>query len=162
MSKGKKVTIIVLVVVLVVFLAVGLVFMHFNKDKEMISADEFREVLEDKDYKIHDITKKFEVYDHYMKKAYVAEKDNLFFEFYELFDVDKAINMYKTNEDALIEAKGNSSKEVHKSFKNYETHYVKDHKNYMYISRVGNTIFYVNAPASFADDIDEVIEKLGY
>lgn len=160
-NTNKKTTIIIIaIIVLIIALCIG-AYSLLNKPKTAISADTFNSSMTDKNYAVVDIINQYNEYD-YIKKAYVAKNDNYQIEFYETSNNDYAIQMYDNNKQTFENEKSDSSIETTKSAKNYSVYSLTVNGKYKYISRIDNTIIYINADKEYKDEIKEVIKELGY
>lgn len=154
--------IIFLVIVIIGIIFFAVTFISLNKEKGVISAKSFSRKMEDKGYEIYDITNQFAQYENYIEEAYVAKEDEYQIEFYELTDLENAIDMYGTNKLNFERQKGDNSAYVSKDGKNFSTYSLQANGKYKYLSRVENTIIYIDVDEEYKDTIKETIKELGY
>ena len=116
----KKVLFIVLGIILVAVLGVTMLFVSLNKEKESMTATEFKTLLQEKGFVVSDATSQFSDYD-YVKQVYVAAPSDYSYkiEFYELSNLDYATMFYNNNKSIFESSKGNASGETNVSMKNY-------------------------------------------
>ena len=106
---------------------VGAVILNKNLNKQPITAKEFKDIMEDKDFEIIDAKEnQFAEYD-YIKKAYVALEEDYDYqiEFYKLDEEDDAVDFYKTNKEIFEDSKGSSSSETKVSMGNNSKYTLK-------------------------------------
>ena len=158
----KKTLIIIGIIIVILFIIGLLAFNSLNKEKVSISADTFNTTLESKDYVITDTTSQFAQYGNYMVKSYVAQKSGYQIEFYELSSEENAISMYNTNKTKFESQKTNTSTYATVSMNNYATYSLITNGKYKYLSRIDNTLVYVDVDENYKDPVKEVMEEIGY
>ncbi len=130
--------------------------------KTAITLEEFSSVAKEEGYSISDAMDQFVGID-YMKSATVAiTEDNYQVEFYELDDDTHATAFFNNNKLRFEGLKGNASLESSIDMGNYSTYSLTSDGQYMYLSRVDNTLVYVDVKEEFKDEVKELIDKLGY
>lgn len=131
--------------------------------KTAIGSEDFKVMMDSKDFKITDATSQF-VKDEYVKKVYVASSSDSAYqiEFYE-FDTDQnGLDFYNTNVNIFEKNKDNSSLKTTVSIGKYNKYVLSGNNKYQVVSRIGNTAVYVDADAKYKDNIKSIIEELGY
>ncbi len=164
MSKGAKAILITIAVLfLVVVVGIVLLFTNLNKPKPSITADQFRNIMKGKDYTILDANDQFSQYD-YIKQVYLAIDPNLNYqiEFYELSDEENAISFYNNNASIFQSSKGSASAETSVNGKNYSKYTLSSNGEYMVVSRINNTVIYIDADDTYRDEIKSELQELGY
>jgi len=163
----KKVIIIILVVFLILAIILGtigfLVFRFLNKEKDSITANEFKKAFEEKDFIVVDVAEQFAEFSH-IKKVYLAiEKDNNYqIEFYQISDEESAIEFYNNNKSIFESYKGNTSTETNLAISNYAKYTLSANGQYMVVSRIDNTVIYVDVDSSYKDEVQDLLENIGY
>lgn len=159
----KKGMFIILGIVLFVVVSIGVVFALFNKSKEPLTAEQFKSTMEEKGYVLTDATAQFSEYD-YVKKIFVAEaaKDDYQVEFYELEDESYAANFYANNKAIFESSKGNASGETSVSMKNHSKYTLSSNNKYQVVSRIDNTVIYLNVQDKYKDTVKDLLKELGY
>lgn len=158
----KKVLVVVGIIVVVLIGIFVAVFSTLNKEKTSISADTFNTTMLAKDYVMTDTTSQFAQYGSYMTKSYAAQKSGYQIEFYELSSVENAISMYNTNQKKFESQKSNASISSTASMKNYSTYSLTTNGKYKYVSRIDNTLIYVDADDDYKDTIKDIMKEIGY
>lgn len=157
--------ILIFVAILVIAgIVVGVVIINKNLNKQPISAGDFKEIMEDKDFEIIDAKEnQLTEYD-YVKKAYVAlEEDyNYQIEFYKLDEEEDAIRFYKTNKEIFEDSKGSSSVETKVSMGNNSKYTLKTNDEYKVVSRIEDTVIYADVDEKYADEVKEILKEMGY
>lgn len=162
MKKSIKILIIVGIILAVIIGIVCMVIHNLNKEKTPVTADKFKTTMEAKEFRVVDVTSQFAQYSNYMNKAYVAQKDGYQIEFFVLSDVDNATKMYHTNKEKFESQKGNASGSYTTSMKNYSLYSITTNGKYKYVSRIDNTLVYVDADTNYQKEIKTVLKELGY
>ncbi len=158
----KKALIIIGIIVVVL---VGIVFVSFNtlnKEKMPISADTFNTTMESKGYVMTDTTSQFAQYGNYMSKSYAAQKSGYQIEFYELSSEENAISMYSTNKTKFESQKSSVSASATASMNNYATYSLTTNGKYKYLSRIDNTLVYIDVDESYKDVVKDIMKEIGY
>lgn len=158
----KKIIIGIIVLVIVVAMAVTVLFMSLSKEKLAITAMDFASIMEQNGYVIQDVTGLFEQYDNYITKGYVAGNENFQIEFYELSNDENAIYMYNTNKQKFENqnTSGYASSKVEIS--NYGKYTLKTNGKFKCISRIDNTLVYIDVNETYEDTVKELLNKIGY
>jgi len=158
----KKVLIIIGIIVIVLGGIGVIAFNALNKEKTPISADIFNTTMESKGYVMTDSTSQFAQYPNYMKESYVAQKTGYQIEFYELTSVENAISMYNTNKTKFESQKSNASASATASINNYSTYSLTTNGKYKYLSRIDNTLIYIDVDESYKDIVKDIMKEIGY
>lgn len=159
----KKKVLIIVLVILAVLVGVGCIFINvLNKEKTPITPEQFKTTMEENGYTVIDVTSQFEQYGDYMTKAYVAEKDGYQIEFFTLSSVENAIGMYSTNKTKFESLAGNASASYTASMNNYSIYSITTNGKYKYVSRIDNTLVYVDEDTTYQDSIKTMLKELGY
>ena len=156
--------ILIFVAILVIAgIIVGVVIVTKNLNKEPISASNFKSIMEDKDFEIHDAIEQFEEYG-YVKKAYVALEEDYEYkiEFYKLDEEENAIRMYNKNKEIFEESKGSSSVETKVSMGNNSKYTLKTKDEYKVVSRIEDTVIYADVDEKYEDEVKEILKEMGY
>lgn len=156
MKKNLKQILLCTIVLTTIFIVTGCT-------KKAITADNFKDEMENENYRVEDVTSQFSS-SSYMKKAYVAINDNKNFqiEFFELKDDNSAISMYNTNKQKFENEKGNNSLNTNIDGKNYSKYVLVTNGKFQVVCRVNNTLLYLNIPSKYEKEAKNIIEKLGY
>jgi len=142
---------------------VGVVIINKNLNKEPITVSDFKDIMEEKDFEIMDIKEQFEAYD-YIEKAYIALKEDYDYqiEFYRLDEEEDAINFYETNKEKFEDSKGTSEIETKVSMGNNSKYTLKTNGEYKVVSRIENTVLYVDVDDKYEDEVKEILKEIGY
>ena len=99
-----------------------------------------------------------------IKEATVIQGDNGNWqvEFYVLDTVDSAIGMYNTNVTGFDEFDTGTKAKATVNGKNYGTYSLTTTDKYRYLSRVENTLLYVDVDVKYNDEVKTFIDELGY
>lgn len=143
---------------------VGVVIINKNINKEPISARDFKDIMKDKDFEIIDAKEnQFAEYD-YIEKAYVALEEDYDYqiEFYKLDKEDDAIDFYEHNKEIFEDSKGSSSVGNETKMGNNSKYTLKTKNEYKVVSRIENTVIYVDVDEKYEDEVKEILKEMGY
>ena len=164
MDKKTKTTIIIISIVgvLLIALMIGL-FALLGKTKNPITAEEFKNIMEQKEYITGDATAQYDEYG-YVNKVYIAAtKDRSYqIEFYVLEDIEYAKSFYNTNKKIFEEAKVSVSAESNVNLKNSSKYTLSSNGEYKVVSRIDNTVIYVDTEDKNRDIVKDILKELGY
>lgn len=143
--------------VLSIFLLTGCV------KKTVITTEQFKSKTEEHNLITKDIISQYTQYNNIIKEATLAIKDDEWqIEFYVITNATEAKDMF-TNNVNKIEAETTSTEIKTKvNMLNYNTYSQTTATKYVYISRVENTILYIEVKADQKDEVMTVVEALGY
>lgn len=162
MKKSMIIGIVAIVAVVLITIG-GVVFTKLSKEKPSIDAQNFKTTMEEKGYQLADAKSQFSEYD-YIEKVYLAADSKFSYqiEFYQLVDNDYANQFYITNMTKFENAKSSSSIETTVNGKNYSKYTLLSNGKYMVISAINNTAIYVNVEESHKEEVDNILNELGY
>ena len=166
MKKSTKIAIIVISIVAVIIIAgvilISFLFSTLLKDKASITASDFYTTMSQKGYLVQPIDIGSSDYAD-VKEAYVANSKDYGYkiEFYEVTD-DNFTGMYSSNKAFFESSKGAVSAETNVAVKNYAKYTLSSNGKYMVVSRINNTIIYINADDQYRDNIKAVLNEIGY
>ena len=146
---------------LIVLLGICLITLTGCLSKKVMSTDDFTIFAESKEMKVVDAISQYEEYEH-VTEATIALAEAWQVEFYVLVDEDSAIGMYDTNVAKFEARKQGASSETSAEMLNYDSYSLTTGGNYMYVSRVENTIIYVDVEDEYKEDVKTFIEEMGY
>ena len=152
----KKVKVLMLLV-LVVFLSAC------SSNKIAINVDEFKETMRDNSYYVVNSKEQFSEYD-YIVDSYIAINSDKTFqiEFYKLSDVDNSIAFYNYNKDIFDASKTSNSAYTDVNLNNNSKYTLTTEDSYKVLSRIDDTVIYVNTDKEYKDDIKSILKKIGY
>ncbi len=130
-------------------------------NKKAISTDTFKTNAEGEGFTVTDVQAQYSSYG-YINQATVAAKDGYQIEFFVLSDSTYAKSMFDTNKAILENINGNNKTKTEINMSNYNKYTVSTSTNYGYLSRIDNTLIFINASNDKKDDIKKFVKKLGY
>ena len=159
----KKPVIITIIAVVIAVAIVGVIFINLNKEKTSITASDFYTIMSQKGYNVQDANSQFSDYN-YIKQVYLAASKDYSYqiEFYELLDDSYATSFYNNNKSIFESSKGNVSAETSVGLKNYSKYTLSSNGKYMVVSRIDNTVIYVNVEDNYKDTVKSILDELGY
>ena len=163
MKKSLIIGIIVVIFIICIAFVIGVAFTNYNKERTSITSEEFKLIMENKEFFMIDATSQ-NTENEYIKKVYNAvESDNRYqIEFYEYTDSDIANKFYKNMYSKLESGKGKAYSRTNINLKNYSKYTLTAKGRYTILSRINNTIMYVSVSDEYKDDVKGIIEELGY
>lgn len=137
-------------------------FSGCGKKKNAISADDFYSKMEKRNFVIKDSKSEYSSHNEIVR-SYVAAPQDLSFqiEFIELDTESSAKNMFTSNQ-RIFQDTSSSKLETSVSVANYSKYTVEVNGKYKVISRIDNTLVYVDADLKYKDNVNNLLEDLGY
>lgn len=158
----KSIIIGILVFILIMVGAAVMLVTSLNKEKVSITAEEFNTIMTSNGYKMTDATSQLADYGASVIKVYIAQKPGYQIEFYELATEEYAEQSFLGNKNNFEESKASASSNVGLNGKNYNTYMLSSAGKYKYISRINNTMIYINADGEYKQEIKDIMKILGY
>jgi len=149
--------------VLVMVILCSMLCLAGCKEKVSIDAEDFKTAMEAKGYTIADASEQFAEYDE-ITKVYVAVSGDGGYqiEFYETSIDDAAARLFAGNKSIFEQSAGNASANSSVSAANYSNYKLTADGYYKVLSRIDNTMIYIDAPVEYKDDIKTVLGEIGY
>ncbi len=131
--------------------------------KTAVTADEFVTLIEPTSYFISDNTEYYSDKEEILH-AYVVLLGNgdHQIDFYVTDTAQSAKQMYSEHKTLLEKYKGKDYTQTGSSGINYDTYKINTGGYYRVISRIDNTLLYANVKEIYKDEIDAILEDLGY
>lgn len=150
-------------ILIIAIIIVTIVVSISTKGKDPISSENFKTIMEENGYIVQDAIEQFANYD-YIKSVYIAaDKDlNYQIEFYVIEDDESAIQFFNNNKSIFEDSKGEVITETSADVKNCSRYTLNTNNLYKFISRINNTVVYINANDKYMNDLQTIIEKLNY
>ena len=98
----------------------------------------------------------------YIEDAYVATNNNYQIEFYELEEDNYAVDFYETNKKVFEETKSTTSIYINEDLPESNKYTLTTDKEYKVISRIEDTVVYLNIDKKYKDEANNILKKLGY
>ncbi|MEG2576066.1 MAG: hypothetical protein RSA41_08540 [Christensenella sp.] len=83
-------------------------------------------------------------------------------EFYDLLSEEQAKSAFAGNVATIEAQAGGAAVSSAESASNYSMKKIQSDGQYMYVSRIGNTLIYFIADEKYKGDIDGILKELGY
>lgn len=131
--------------------------------RESIDEDEFISIMTNEGFNIVNIEKQFAEYG-YFEEAYVAvdKSGNYQIEFYELENDSYAINFYNTNKETFEASKTGSSVYTNVDLTDSNRYTLTTEDSYKVLSRIDETVVYLNVDKEYKNEVINILKKLGY
>ena len=131
------------------------------KEKEPIDDEIFNKIMTNEGFKVVDVEQQFEQYG-YFEDSYVATNNNYQIEFYELENDRYAIEFYNTNKNIFENQKGGTYVDSHIDLDKVNKYTLTTDKEYKVISRIEDTVVYLNVDKKYKEEVNNILGKLGY
>lgn len=140
-------------------------FSGCGQKKKSITSDEFQSIMKSKNFIVENGKSQYASYPE-ITECYLSAPSDMSFtiEFYVLDSDSSAQNMFSKNKAIFEEAKEGSKSRFENSVSlaNYSKYTLQVDDKYKAISRIDNTLIYVNTSARYKDDVSKILEELGY
>lgn len=119
--------------------------------------------METNGYTVQDATNQMKEYN-YIKQVYIALSNDATYqiEFYELSNNDYASGFYNNNKSIFENSKSSSASETSVSLGNNAKYTLTTNGKYKVISRINNTVIYLNVDEKYKSMVKDILDKLGY
>lgn len=163
MSKKIIIGFIVFVGIMFIAILLGLfiLFSSLNKEKIALTSDEFVNTFQSKGYEIVNITDQYSDYA-YIQNAYIAHNGKYKIEFYNIENSDYATSFFNYNKTLFEESKGSVNSSSSANMNNYSKYTLDTNGKYKVVSRIDNTVIYINADNEFKKEIKEILDEIDY
>ncbi len=133
------------------------------KSKTALKSSEFVNKIEEMGYTAKDATDQMSQYDYIEKVILAINKDETYqIEFYELSDNDYASGFFDNNKKIFEDSKDTTSTSTSVNIVNYEKYTLSTDGKYKVVSRIANTVIYLNVDDEYKSEVKETLELLGY
>ena len=133
-----------------------------GKKKTPKTADEFYNIMIEKKFVIKDSKSEYSSHNEIIR-SYVAAPSDLSYqiEFLELDSDSSAKNMFASNQRIFQDTSSNKI-ESSVSASNYDKYTIEVDGKYKVISRIDKTLVYVDSSIQYKDNVNKLLEELGY
>lgn len=129
--------------------------------KTALTNDQFAEKMEAAGYQIVDATDQFGEGE--VEAVTLAIKDDVYqIEFYVLPSNDQAVSAFNGNKSDFEQMKTSGSSTGEVSLGNYSYYGLTTDEGYYVVSRIDNTMIFINTSSEYKDEIKDVVKELGY
>jgi len=167
-KKSNKTCLIVGIVVPLIFFVlfvIGIVIFIFavGKERDSITATQFKEFMEDKEYIMLDATNQVGGVD-YVERVYLAMdlEDGYQIEFYQFEEEEEAENFYKNNRRIFELDEDDAKFQSSLQGSNYARYSLIVDDKYKKISYIGDTAVYLDVDRENQEEVEDILDELGY
>lgn len=148
---------VLLLLVLVVLLSAC------SSNKEAIDDEKFKNIMEKDGFSITSAKDQFSEYD-YIEDVYLAIDKNSTYqiEFYELEDDEYAISFYNVNKEIFQASETDKSVYTNVDLTESNKYTLTTEDDYKVLSRIEDTVIYVDVDKEYKEEVQSVLKKLGY
>ena len=131
--------------------------------KVAIDEDKFISIMKNEGFTIVDVEEQFEQFDGF-EEAYVAinPTGKYQIEFYELENDSYTINFYNNNKSRFESSKKGATTYTSVDLNNYNKYTLTTSNKYKVLSRIGETMIYLDVDKEYKNEVNSILEKLGY
>ena len=131
--------------------------------KKAIDSNAFKDLMSESEFVVYDVKYQFDTYDQ-ISEAYVAlEKDgNYQIEFYITDTNESAISFYNNNKEIFESSKGSTAVYTNVDLNNNNKYTLSTGGKYKLLSRIDNTVIYLDVDSKYKDEVNKILKKLGY
>lgn len=132
-------------------------------NKTSITSDDFKNKMESNGYTVQDATSQMASYD-YIKKVYIAISNDSTYqiEFYELSDSDYATSFFNNNKSIFEDSKSSVSTETSVNLGNHNKYSLTANDKFKVVSRIDNTVIYLDVDENYKSSVKDILDDLGY
>lgn len=132
-------------------------------NKTSITSDDFKNKMESNGYTVQDATSQMASYD-YIKKVYIAISNDSTYqiEFYELSDSDYATSFFNNNKSIFENSKSSVSTETSVNLGNHNKYSLTANDKFKVVSRIDNTVIYLDVDENYKSSVKDILDDLGY
>lgn len=154
----KKLVLFGLIFIVTIFSLTGC-----SISKNKVTGDAFKNQMTAANFTVVDCKSQFERYD-YVSEVYLARHKEYGYqvEFYVLKDKEYAKSFYSNNKNLFESSKTKTYTEAKSSGKNYDKFVLETNNKYKVLTRVENTVLYINIDSKYKEKVNKVIKNLGY
>lgn len=149
--------------ILLLIISIIMIFTLTGCTKLALHPDDVTTIISNLGHKVEDISDKYTDYDNIVKVLKIKDiEDRWEIEYYLLKDLHSAERMYQENFELfnLFESQATFYSEVNQG--NYSTYKLQTSGSYMYLSRVDNTLLYIDVNILHKNIMEEIITALAY
>lgn len=144
-----------------IVMLIGLAGCSLMEEKAKLTLDNFKEKMESNEFVVIDVSTQL-ADQKQIEGAYIAQKDGYQIEFFDLDSSENSIGMFNYNKSLFDKEKDASSMSSSINGKNFSTYTLKTNSMFKYISRIDDTMIYLNIPEEYEEDVKLILEGLGY
>ncbi len=158
--KKRKLLLFLILICITLFTVTGC----FGNNKKSITTEEFETKLKKKNFIINDVkaTQFSDVPE--ISKGVIAidETNNYQIEFYECTSTESAKTMYERNKQIFESDKGNNSAYTNVDLNDYQKYTLTTSDKYKVLTRINNTLIYINADKKYKNNIKKILKEINY
>lgn len=146
-----------------IFISLLLLFMVSGcTNKKAIDTKKFIDLANKYDYSYSDVLDQYSSYEYIKEATIIGEIDGWQIEFYILDNSSNAEGMFETNKEIFEKSRGSSSIYYSINAKNSSTYSLTSNGRYMYLSRIENTLIYIDVQEQYKSLVESLVEEIGY
>ncbi len=146
---------------LLLYALVIALFLTACGSKTALTNNQFIEKMESAGYQTVDAANQFGEGE--VEAVSLAIKEGKYqIEFYVLPSNDQAVSAFNGNKSDFEQMKGNGASSGELSGSNYNYYGLSTDEGYYVVSRVDNTMIFINTSAQYKDEIKEILKEIGY
>lgn len=147
--------------IFLIVMLVGLVGCSLVENKVKLSLSEFKEKMESNDFIVMNASALFPTQEH-VEGIYIAQKDEYQIEFFDLNSSENATKMFNSNKSIFDQDKSEFSTSSSINLGNFSSYTLKTGGKFKYISKIDDTMIYLNVDEVYEEEVKLILEGLGY
>ncbi len=145
--------------IFLMFFILAIFMISCKLNKEPLSSEKFESIMKKNGFSIESVVTP-QLQNSGIKEILIAKNDNYQIEFYTTDDSDKAIILFNINKEKFMLSKGNGTIETSKTIGNQSRYSLKANSKFKLLSRVENTLIYIDAPSEYEKSIKEILKNM--
>lgn len=131
-------------------------------DKVALTSTEFNNKMTEKGYNVVNVKEQFE-YDYITDALVAVSSDKKYqIEFYVLSTDDYAASFYGNNKTIFENSKTSNNTETSVNLGNHSKYTLTTNGKFKVVSRIKNTVIYLNVDEVYKNEVKDVLKSLGY
>ena len=119
--------------------------------------------MEDKGYTVQDASSQMSEVKEIENVSIAIDKDQEYqIEFYKLDSADSAVIFFNENKEIFENSKTNNNSYSEANMANFSTYTLTTNDKYKLLSRIDNTVLYIDVVKDAKSEVKEVVKQLGY
>ncbi len=130
-------------------------------NKEAIDEEDFNRIMINEGFDVVNVVNKYTEYP-YFEEAYIAKKEGYEIQFYELENDSYAKKLYNANKQQMESEKNGTYIDSNVELINFNKYTLDTQGTYTVVSRIDDTIIYLNVNNEYKEEVNAILKKLGY
>lgn len=147
--------------IFLIVMLIGLVGCSLIEGRTKLGLSEFKEKMENNDFVVVDASGQFANQEH-VEGVYIAQKTGYQIEFFDLNSSENATKVFNGNKSIFDQDKSALSTSSSINLSNFSSYTLKTGGKFKYISKIDDTMLYLNVDEEYEEEVKLILEGLGY